>query len=244
MSKQLSVALNPDLKITRQGIGDGKFCIVIDDFLANPEKLIEYANNNTQKFYATPRGYPGIMMNLDDDMLMDFHRFIRNRMSRQFRFLRGGLKIKTGLSMVTLPAEKLSNFQRLCHTDPRTRPGCRNYAALLYLYSNEQLGGTAFYRWKHPQIIKKALAMELQDPAAAGTFLAEYCAAFRQTPRYMSASNELAELVEVIEARFNRLIFYSGEVPHSGHITAPQLLSGDPRKGRLTLNSFVTALPG
>jgi hypothetical protein len=36
------------------------------------------------------------------------------------------------------------------------------------------------------------------------------------------------------------LIFYSGTVFHSGHITAPERLCDDPRRGRLTLNGFFT----
>jgi len=238
-----NLRLNPDPQLRRQAIGDNQFCVIVDDFLANPEALIEIACASARQFYAPTAGYPGLMLYLDPELVADFNRFIRTRMSPLFGFLRGDAQLKTGLSMTTLPPAKLANFQRLCHTDPRGAPGRRSYAALVYLFENENLGGTAFYRWKQPDIVNWALALELQDPSAAARFLAEHTQTFRQSPQYMTAANELAEQVAVLPARFNRLLFYSGEVPHSGHITDPGLLSTDFRQGRLTLNCFASVLP-
>jgi len=39
------------------------------------------------------------------------------------------------------------------------------------------------------------------------------------------------------------MVFYSGEIPHSAHITSPNLLTTDFRRGRLTLNSFISVVP-
>lgn len=237
------IRLNTDPEIHRIPIDNQHICIVVDNFLKNPQALIDFACSNVDHFYTTPAGYPGPVMNLHPGLLDEFHRFIRTRMSREFGFLRGDPKLKTGLAMTTLPPEKLANFQRLCHIDPRGEPGRRNYAALVYLYDNEKLGGTAFYRWKMPDLVSRALALEMQDPSAAAAFLAEHTATFRRTPQYMTESNELAELLTVIAPRFNRLIFYSGEIPHSGHIKHPELLSTDFRRGRLALNCFASVLP-
>jgi hypothetical protein len=38
-------------------------------------------------------------------------------------------------------------------------------------------------------------------------------------------------------------VFYSGDIPHTGAVAAPELLSADPRTGRLTLNLFFSVLP-
>ena len=59
----------------------------------------------------------------------------------------------------------------------------------------------------------------------------------------MTGSNDIAELLTVVPARFNRLIFYDGEAPHSGHIANPDMLSDDVSKGRLTLNFFANVHP-
>ncbi len=243
MNRLPNIRLNPDPRIQQQKIGDSHSCVIVDNFLEDPETLIHYACENRHRFFRTEVGYPGPMLNLETSALRDFHRFILKRMGDLYSFLRGKSTVATGLTMTTLRVDELSNFQRLCHTDPRDTLGRRKYAALVYLFKKAELGGTAFYRWKKPDVVERALELELRDPAAAAEFLAERTFTFRQPPRYMTESNELAELIEVIPARFNRFVFYSGEIPHSGHITSPELLSDDFARGRLTLNCFASVLP-
>jgi len=237
------IQLNPDAKMRRGDIDEDAFYVVVDDFLADPQGLIEFACANEAAFARPEYPYPGIRLDLRPEMLRDVHRFIRNRISKEFGFLRGDVLVASGISMATDPPEMLSNYQRLCHTDPRDDMGRRKYAALVYLYEDERLGGTAFYRLKQPEIYYRALELEMQDPEQASAFLAEHTELWRQPPQYMSGSNEIAELLAVVPARFNRFVFYSGEIHHSGHITAPELLTPDLRKGRLTLNCFVSVVP-
>ena len=118
-----------------------------------------------------------------------------------------------------------------------------SYAALIYLFENENLGGTGFYRWKEPELVMKATAFEREDSDKARAFLQEHFQTYREPARYMTESNEIAELLCTIPARFNRLVFYSGTEPHSAAITAPEFLSKDFREGRLTLNVFADVLP-
>jgi hypothetical protein len=59
----------------------------------------------------------------------------------------------------------------------------------------------------------------------------------------MTDSNDVAERIGTVSPRFNRFVFYSGDLPHSGAIAAPELLTDDPQAGRLTLNLFFSALP-
>jgi hypothetical protein len=238
-----TIRLNPDAEIRRQTIAEEVFCVIVDDFLEDPHALVDFAADNARQFSIPERSYPGLMMRLETDALRDFDRFIRNRMGKMFSFLRGNANLSTGLSMVTFESDQLTNYQRLCHTDPRSDMARRNYAALVYLFDNEALGGTAFYRYKRPDIVYQALELDMQDPAAAAEFLALHTEVFRQPPRYISGSNELAELLYVVPPRFNRFVFYSGEIAHSAHITSPELLSTDFRKGRLTLNCFASVAP-
>ena len=113
----------------------------------------------------------------------------------------------------------------------------------MYLFENEGLGGTGFYRWKDFEVMQKAAAIEREDPHKALALLQENFATYREPARYMTKSNDIAELLCTIPARFNRMVFYSGDVPHSGAITSPELLSTNIRKGRLTLNVFADVLP-
>ena len=59
----------------------------------------------------------------------------------------------------------------------------------------------------------------------------------------MTESSEIADLLCTLAPRFNRLVFYPGDIPHSGALTAPELLSDDPQKGRLMLNMFFSVVP-
>jgi hypothetical protein len=66
---------------------------------------------------------------------------------------------------------------------------------------------------------------------------------FSNPPQYITESNDAAELLTMVPARFNRMICYSGEVPHSAYIREAQRLSDDCERGRLTLNAFASVIP-
>jgi hypothetical protein len=129
----------------------------------------------------------------------------------------------------------------MCHIDETETPTARYYAGLIYLFRNPDLGGTAFYRWNKPEVFENAAKLYEVDPTAALNYLDESLDIFRKPPQYMTESNDLAELLTVAPARFNRLVFYDGASPHTGHITNPELLTDDLSQGRLTLNFFTTA---
>jgi hypothetical protein len=146
--------------------------------------------------------------------------------------------------MVTLRPDELSPVQRICHIDPISDPSRTTYAALLYLFENEELGGTSFFEYKKKyELLSKVEELGEEDPDNATDFLLENFPTFREPARYMTEANEIAELLCTVPARFNRLIFYSGLVPHNAAITAPELLSEEIRNGRLTLNIFADVLP-
>jgi hypothetical protein len=237
------IEINPNPLVRVEQITEEFACVVIDDFLRNPGTIIDYCCEHADKFSIPERSYPGPLLSVSDDAMSDITRFIRSTLGKQFSFLKGGMTTSTFLSMVTLQPERLSNLQRLCHTDPRQRADRHNFAGLVYLFTDERLGGTGFYRWKEREQITKATALDLEDPSAALAFLKKRFPTYNQPPRYMTESNEIADLLLSIPARFNRFIFYSGDLPHSASIAMPELLSEDFRQGRLTLNYFASVVP-
>jgi hypothetical protein len=74
-------------------------------------------------------------------------------------------------------------------------------------------------------------------------FLQEHFPTYQQPATYMHGSNEIAEQLYEVPARFNRFVFYSGDVPHNASISSPELLTEDCRAGRLTLNCFASVRP-
>ena len=244
MAALQGIRINTDAKIQREAISENQDCVIIDDFLQDPHEIVEFAVHHTREFSMPDRGnYPGPLFRVDADPMIDIYRFIRSRMTKYFPFLRGYMSLWTFLSIATKRADELSYLQRICHTDPTSAPDRTCYAALIYLFENEDLGGTGFYRWREPELVLKAKAIERKNPGTSLAFLQEHFPTYRKPSCYMTGSNEIADLLCTIPARFNRLVFYSGNVPHSAAIAAPELLSSDPRKGRLTLNIFADVLP-
>jgi len=235
-----TIEINPNPNIQVRQISEDSHCVIVDNFFRNPDAIVEYACANGKNFELQQIGYPGVLCDVDRTAMSEVQRFIRSHMSRQFSFLKGDIRTTTYLSMVTKQPDELAPLQRLCHTDPRERMDRRNYAALVYLFADVALGGTGFYRWKEQKRIEEATALELAKPGSSLPLLQEHFEMYRETPQYMCGSNEVAELLLDVPARFNRFVFYSGDVPHSAHIPQPDLLSADFSKGRLTLNCFTS----
>lgn len=242
MQPKIKVDSNADIR--REAISENHHCVVVDDFLCDPHELIDFAADHAREFSRAKSYYPGIFLRVSDDAMTDIYRFIRFRMTKQFPFLRSSLRLSSFLSMVTLLPNELSAVQRICHTDAELEPGRVPYAALLYLFDDERLGGTSFFRYKKKyQLLKNVEALDSEDPEKARNYLLDNFPTFREPARYMTESNEIAKLVYTIPPRFNRLLFYSGRIPHNAAISAPDLLSNDVRTGRLTLNVFADVLP-
>ena len=235
--------INPDLQIGQQPIDSDQVCVVIDDFLLNPEQVVAFALDHANEFSMPERSYPGLVLELDNSFMADIYGYFRSKMSRQYDFLRGDIEYSTLLSIATLQPEDFTCLQRLCHSDPRATAGRENFAGLVYLFDNTELGGTGFYRWKERTTIERATAMEEETPGSAMEYLQEKFEMFREPASYLTGSNEVAELLTMIPPKFNRLIFYPGDIPHSAYITAPELLSDDVSNGRLTLNVFASVWP-
>ena len=167
------IAVNPNADIAVRHIADDDFCVVVDDFLQHPGELIDFAAANRTAFEEQAIGYPGVLYDVAPDAMTDIQRFIRSRMSRQFAFFKGDIRTSTYLSMATRQPDELAPLQRLPHSDPRASLERNNYAALVYLFDDPDLGGTGFYRWTNRELIEQATAMEIDSAGSSAAFLAE-----------------------------------------------------------------------
>lgn len=227
---------NPSPRIQVVPVLPGHECLVVDDALIEPERWVEMAAANRAGFDASPHNaYPGVELRLPEDTsasLGDFFaRHIRARLGA-----RRTLRMYSRLSLVTFVPSELAPRQWLCHRDRmELEPGRCIAACVLYLFDNPDLGGTGFFRPRQGEIATARLVHE-SGRLSPTAFSAKYGI----QPGYMLETNRWFERVASIEARWNRLIFYSGMLFHGADIRRPQLLTDDPRSGRLTLNGFFT----
>ena len=187
--------INPSPAITVHPITDNDACVVVDNFLRDPEGLVDFAVEHAAAFEPQQIGYPGVLYDVPRSAMDDIQRFIRSRMSRQFEFFKGDIRTSTYLSMATRQPDELAPLQRLPHSDPRVSLERNNYAALVYLFNDAGLGGTGFYRWTNRELIEQATAMEMEQAGSSASFLEEHLGMYRQPPQYMAGSNEVAELL-------------------------------------------------
>jgi len=243
MSPQLNLKLNPNPAISRQQITPDYSCLIIDEFLLNPDEAVEWVASQRERFTQFERSYPGIILPVTDQEVRPLHAWVKSSLSREFNFLRGNIKNHSQFSMATMQPEEFSWIQRLPHSDPRLEEGRNNIAVLLYLFDNPELGGTGFYRWRDPDFWSELSDGQRDDPEAGLDILRDRFEMFRSAPSYTTESNEAVELLAMVPARYNRLVCYSGDLPHSAFIKHPELLSKEVGKGRLTLNCFASVWP-
>lgn len=227
---------NPRPRIDVLPIDGTHACYVIDDALLEPERLVAYAVSHRERFAMGPHNaYPGIELRMPDDFsiqLDDFFRLhVRSRLGA-----RRTQRMYSRLSMATLPSAALQPRQWICHRDRMTfAPNQCIAASVLYLFHDEALGGTGFFLPKKP-----VGEIDLMIHESGGLEADAFTLKYGVDRGYLTGSNAHFEKVLAVPARWNRLIFYDGDVFHTSDIREPGKLGDDPRTGRLTLNGFFT----
>jgi Family of unknown function (DUF6445) len=224
--------LNPAPRVSTVPIAPGEFCIVVDEALAHPGGLVDWA---ARQHFRVPVGfaYPGVIVDAPPAvsvMVGDyFAQYARGRLGG-----RRTLSTLVRLSLVTLPPQLLHPVQWQCHRDPAPQD-LLPAAMVTYLFRDSALGGTSFYRSLQSEEETERMINDAGRMSAA-----EFSVRYGLEAGYLSGSNRYFEQVAQVPAAWNRMLFYNGGLFHSGDITAPARLSADPRTGRLTLNGFFT----
>jgi Family of unknown function (DUF6445) len=215
---------------------NGQQAYVIDNFCTKPELWLQLAQDNRALFRDAGAldkiGYPGIELIVPEQINQALVEFFMLHI-RRLTETRREIYSVSRLSMVTLRPAQLSPAQCICHRDIARQSGGRMTASVLYLSDNPAQGGTSFYR---PTQSLEVTAQLVQDSLSltAAAFTQRYGLA----QNYMLESNQWFEKIGSVKAKYNRIVFYSGDIYHSADIAQPQWLSDDPATGRLTLNGF------
>jgi hypothetical protein len=215
-------------------LGPGRTCVVVDDALLDPQAAIDAAA--AQRFEAPPYPYPGLVSEAPPSVTTRIADFFATQV-RGHLGVRRTLDLTVRWSIVCTPEDRLDPRQWQCHRDRVTQEdGDILFAAsVLYLFRDPALGGTSFYVPRQSAAETDRLQADSQTLDAAA-----FAARWGVRPGYMDGSNAYFERVARIPAQWNRMIFYDGGMFHSADVDAPDRLDADPRRGRLTLNSFFT----
>ncbi len=209
--------------------------VSLDNFLVDPDHAISQAS--LQSFAKITPQYPGVRAPLDPAVQAAWAAQLSPLLDQWFGKAGRPWAMQAWYSLVTTPREALVPMQRLPHVDG-TDP--QQIAMMLYLHRTGH-GGTAFFR--HRSTGLAALTAETY-PRYAAAVQAEYGRTGMPPAAYPTDGAPHFERIHVAEGRFNRAVFYRGNLLHSGVIDNDAPLSADPREGRLTINAFFRPAPG
>jgi hypothetical protein len=231
-SPYFAIRTPPDVQCVDIG---GQKVVFVDDFLQDPQALVEAACASRFEPTATAaamKGYPGLRAPAPAAYTQALTELLDPLIRVNFG-VPEQLDIKVGLSafsLTTTAPEALGALQRTPHFDASTP---HYMAALLYLCDASH-GGTGFYR--HNATGWQRITAENRE-----RYLDAYHAEVNRRaplPRYFDRSDEQFTFLGMLPARFNRLAVYPGGLLHSACINPARSLSSDPRQGRLTVNTF------
>lgn len=209
--------------------------IIMDDFLVDPHQMLEVATRSTftpYPHFESKKGYPGIRAEAPIDYTYNVADLLVPLIQTNFD-VPVDLPMRKSIcafSLTTQPASELGPLQRTPHFDASIP---NHFAILLYL-CDERHGGTGFYR--HNATGLQQITADVRE-SYLDTYYAELNAK-HPAPRYFDRSDAQFTLLGMIPAKFNRMVVYRGSLLHSACINPEISLSTDPRRGRLTVNSF------
>jgi hypothetical protein len=223
--------LHPEFSYSIHIVGDEKQpVLIIDNFLAQPELLVDFCCDNAS-FNAADAFYPGLRMLAPREYLMAISEHLRPLIEDTFGVADGAIsRLFSSYSLVTTPPDKLKPEQAVPHFDSDKM----TELASVYFLCDSQFGGTSLYRHRET-------GYEFVNAERRSHYMDALLKSLHQGQikrEYMNGSNALFEQIFSVPAMFNRFIMYRGTSLHSGNISKDFQFIADPRKGRLTLNTF------
>ena len=215
---------------------EGSPVLVIDNFAADPQALVDHAASLAPFPPAEQTYYPGVRAPVPMSFVQGVHAYMEGALRAVFEL--GDQTVVSGgwdFSLVTRPSAELTLRQRMPHVDS-THPG--KLALLLYLAPADQ-GGTGFYR--HRGTGYETITEDRFDRYEAG--LKADVAALGEPRGYICGDSPIFERIANYDAVYNRLLVYRSRSLHAASLAPGFVGRADPRSGRLTLNLFLHFQP-
>ena len=205
--------------------------IVIDNFLKDPEALVEYAVSNKSKFTRDTNYYPGLRVPCPIEYMQTVYGHLYRLMSEVFQLPQSGIQGQSFFSIVTLQPEQLDLMQRIPHYDIADKTSL----AMIHFLCSNKFGGTSLYRHKET-------GYEFIDSSRvehySNVLQKEIQSRGMPEPAYINGDSDLYERIASYGAEFNRILIYRSSSLHSGDIASDYARDADPETGRLSITSF------
>jgi hypothetical protein len=231
LSGQLRLHDRLRMSAVRMGT-EGVPVLVVDNFLSNPEVLVDYAAEHCAFEGVTDTFYPGTRAVTPGIYCFAIRAFLGQAIGETFGLSASNVVGELShFSLVTTPPDKLSVVQRMPHYD-NTNP---KQLAVLHYLCGPPFGGTSFYRHRGTgyEYVDEPRSAHYQQALSADL-------ATQGPPprRYIFEDDALFERTGSCAAAFNRVIVYRSINLHSADIRAAFNFQAGPRTGRLTVNTF------
>jgi hypothetical protein len=224
--------LHPHCAVSTVRVGEEhQPVIVVDDFLSDPDVLIDLAAECSFDG-VSDAFYPGSRAPVPPIYCFAIRAFLGRAIGDVFGLAADSVTGELShFSLVTTPPEKLKAVQRMPHYDT-TNP--KQLAVLHYLCEPKH-GGTSFYRHRQTRF---EFVDEARAPKYANAVAQELGALGAPPPKYICGDDARFERTRAFPAAFNRVLIYQSINLHSADIGSAFDFQPDPRLGRLTANSF------
>jgi hypothetical protein len=212
--------------------GEGLPVLIIDNFLSNPEILVEYAAQHCTFEGVSDAFYPGSRAPIPPIYCFALRAFLGDAIGEAFGLVGSNVTGELShFSLVTTAPENLSVPQRMPHFD-NTNP---KQLALLHYLCGPEHGGTSFYRHRRTRF---EFIDEARSPVYMNSVKEDLAALGSLSAKYICGDDPMFERTARFAAAFNRVLVYRSIDLHSADIRPGFHFDSNPRSGRLTANTF------
>lgn len=224
--------LSAGLSVSVKHIGLQQTPIVICELsTALSTYLINQASSYRPDWSPASTIYPGVWSQVPQGFEEALLGFIQPLITRYF-FPRKAERAVSCYAMATTDKSRLQTGQRLPHFDSFDP---YQLASVLYL-CDESFGGTGFFRHNKTGIEKVTRSNCAEFTRVVTEEIAEFG---EPNAEYTGQCGHLFDTSFECQASVGRLVLYPSALLHAGLVNSAKNTESDPRRGRLTITSFI-----
>lgn len=231
MTDAVAPRARPSIRVERIG-AEGEPVVLVENFSADPDRLA--AEAEALPFEVMGPFYPGVRARARASYMQGLGSILAPVMRDVFGYRQRLLFDRALYSIVTTPADRLSLPQRIPHFDGVEE----GKIAILHYLNHEDRGGTSFFR-------HRSTGYETVGAARHRAYLdalhADFARLGEPPAGYIAGDTSIFERTAHFAPAYNRALIYRSALLHCAAVPNDAAFGADPRTGRLTVASFLTA---